>query len=347
MTALRRLALGVAAVLGLAAATPAAYPAGYELQGLYLDHGIARVFSDRKWGVLVEDRRGGIFRVLGWPLMVLPLSAARYVPPAPAIEPDLVPGARIARGHRNIRSAWLARPTERYRHGVFGSAVEAGALIAVDAVGTAHTLVLEADAVFEDREARIVDVDGDRRDEIVVVKAYADRGAALAIYRLDRDGLVLAAETPPIGRPQRWLNPIGVADLDGDGKPELAVVETPHIGGVVVIYRYERGVLRELARRPGYSNHAMGALHQGLAAIADLDGDGVADLVVPTANRRALEVLSFKGGEFRTLYRTEYTLGEVVTDVIAADIDRDDRLDLAFGLSNRAVMVVFNRIAAE
>lgn len=36
-----------------------------------------------------------------------------------------------------------------------------------------------------------------------------------------------------------------------------------------------------------------------------------------------------------------------MTDVIAADIDRDERLDLAFGLSNRAVMVVFNRIAAE
>lgn len=69
--------------------------------------------------------------------------------------------------------------------------------------------------------------------------------------------------------------------------------------------------------------------------------------MVPTADRRALEVLSFKGGAFRTLYKTDYTLGEVVTDVIAADIDRDERLDLAFGLSNRAVMVVFNRIAAE
>lgn len=345
MTALRCLAFAIAAVLGSAAAAPAG-PTGYQLQGLYLDHGVARIFSDRKWGVLVEDRRGGIYRVLGWPLMLLPLGA-RYVPPVPAIEPDLVPGARVARGHRNIRSAWLARPTERYRHGVFGSTAEAGALFAVDAVGTLHMLELEAAAVFEDREARILDVDGDRRDEIVVVKAYADRGAALAVYRLERDGLVLAGETPPIGRPQRWLNPIGVADLDGDGKPEIAVVETPHIGGIVVIYRYERGHFRELARRPGYSNHAMGALHQGLATIADLDGDGVAELAVPTANRRALEVLSFKGGEFRTLYQTEYVLGEVVTDVIAADIDRDGRLDLTFGLSNRAVMVVFNRVAAE
>jgi len=346
MTTLRYLALGIAAVLGSAATAPAG-PAGYQLQGLYLDHGVARVFSDRKWGVLVEDRRGGIHRVLGWPLMVLPLGATRYTPPAPALEPDLVPGARVARGHRNIRAAYLARPTERYRHGVFGSTVEAGALVAVDAVGTVHTLELAADAVFEDRDARIVDVDGDRRDEIVVVKAYADRGAALAVYRLDRAGLALAAETPPIGRPQRWLNPIGVADLDGDGRPGLALVETPHIGGSIVVYRYERGVLRELARRPGYSNHAMGSPYQGLATIADFDGDGVADLVVPTADRRALEVLSFKGGAFRTLYKTDYTLGEVVTDVIAADIDRDERLDLAFGLSNRAVMVVFNRIAAE
>ncbi|PMR68583.1 hypothetical protein CR158_22340 [Halomonas heilongjiangensis] len=37
--------------------------------------------------------------------------------------------------------------------------------------------------------------------------------------------------------PNRWLNPVGVADLSGNGEAEIAAVTTPHIGGVLRVYR--------------------------------------------------------------------------------------------------------------
>ena len=44
-----------------------------------------------------------------------------------------------------------------------------------------------------------------------------------------------SAATPFIGTPRRWLAPVGVADLDGDGRAEIAYVETPHRDKVLML----------------------------------------------------------------------------------------------------------------
>jgi hypothetical protein len=66
------------------------------------------------------------------------------------------------------------------------------------------------------------------------------------------------AQSAPIGAPNRWLNPVGVADLDGDGVAEIAAVTTPHIGGVLRIYRRTGEVLAEVTSLAGFSNHEYG-----------------------------------------------------------------------------------------
>ena len=72
---------------------------------------------------------------------------------------------------------------------------------------------LSANSVFEDRKPRLADLDGDGTDEIIVVRSYLDRGAALSIVKLKAEGLEIVAETPAIGRANRWLNPAGIAVL--------------------------------------------------------------------------------------------------------------------------------------
>lgn len=245
------------------------------------------------------------------------LSAVVLIAASPPSRPaDALPGSRPAHGNGEIAVVWLVGPTDRYDHGVLGDGLEASGLRAVvrppraerSGVGKASVVevTLPPDMVFEDVSPRLADVDGDGRDEIIVVRSRLDSGAALAVYRLENDGeprLSLMAETAPLGTAHRWLNPIGVADFDGDGRPEIALVRTPHIGGVLEFHRFENGSLVKLGEMAGYSNHAIGSSELRLSAIADMDGDGIADVVLPTADRRAVAVVGFAGGTPRESYR--------------------------------------------
>ena len=102
--------------------------------------------------------------------------------PAEAKPPeDALPDGRIATGPGDIARAWLAEPTTRYDHGILGDKIEAGSLVIETRDGKRQTVRLNTDAVFEDLEPRIADLDRDGHDEIVVVKSYLKRGSSLAV----------------------------------------------------------------------------------------------------------------------------------------------------------------------
>lgn len=239
--------------------------------------------------------------------VAVPVSAASPVP-APA---DALPAARTAFGNKDILYAWLVKPADRYPHGVFGDPSAAAGLRVMFRDGRTAEVTLPADQVFEDLEPRIVDVDGDGRDEVMVVRSRLDKGAALAIYgekeACDGDAagrtLALLGETRPIGQPNRWLNPVAVADFDGDGRPEIALIRTPHLGGVLEIHRLSEGRLIKSAELAGYSNHVFGSRTLRLAAAADMNGDGAPEIVVPTQDRRSVAVIRFSADGLQEIRR--------------------------------------------
>lgn len=250
---------------------------------------------------------------------------------------DALPDGHPALGTNDIAEAWLIAPTDRYGHGVLGDAIEAGGLRAVLRDGTSADFLLDKDSVFEDLRPRLADFDGDGRDEIIVVRSYLNAGAALSVFGA-RDGqLALLAETAPIGQPHRWLNPVGAGDFDGDGRREIAYVETPHIGGILRIVALEEGRLVEKGARRGVSNHAIGSRALQLSAILDFDGDGSDDILIPAQGRKSLVILSFAGGAFREL--ASIVVPEPVNaDFAVGDLDGNGRDDVSIPLGARRAL---------
>lgn len=117
------------------------------------------------------------------------------------------------------------------------------------------------------------------------------------LIRLSGDHLETSAESPAVGTPMRWQNPVGVMDLDGDGRAEIASVITPHIGGTLKLYRREGARLVEMAALDGFSNHVLGSTELGLSAHQTVAGQ--VRLLVPDNSRRQLRVIEFTSGLLR------------------------------------------------
>ena len=145
-------------------------------------------------------------------------------------------------------------PTDRYDHAVLGDAMQWGGLDLTTASGQVLRVTLPESRVFEDVTTRLADLDGDGDREVIVVETDIARGAMLAVY--DASGRVAA--TAPFGETHRWLAPAGIADLDGDGRIEIAYVDRPHLARELVVVRLEGAELIELARLAGLTNHRIG-----------------------------------------------------------------------------------------
>lgn len=205
-----------------------------------------------------------------------------------------LPDSRVASGAGDIARAWFAEPTDRYDHGILGDKLEAAALVIVRRDGTRQTLTLKPEAVFEDLEPRIVDLDGDGRDEIVLIKSSLSQGSSLAVVGLRKGRYEIVAETPPLGAPHRWLDVAGIADFTSAGTKQIALVRQPHVVGELQLWSYDGRRLRQLAAIADAANHIAGTRAIDMDAVADFDGDGVADLAVPSLDRRRLRFVGFR-----------------------------------------------------
>lgn len=196
--------------------------------------------------------------------------------------------------------AWLTGPTTRYAHGALGDDIEASGFI-VAHNGKQLSFELGEQHVFEDRRVRLLQLDRDAEPEAVIIRSHIAEGASIAVYDLGQDKVSLKAETPNIGTANRWLNIVGFGDFTGRGKTEIAAVVTPHLAGSLRIYEIEGQHVVELARIDGYTNHINGTRDLDLAKIADRNGDGVVDVILPRIRSGSEAVVTFAGGAAREL----------------------------------------------
>ncbi|MEM6372367.1 MAG: VCBS repeat-containing protein [Pseudomonadota bacterium] len=192
---------------------------------------------------------------------------------------------------QTVTAARYAAPTDRYAHGILGDPIEWGALELTLSSGDVRRFVLPVDHVFEDVAPRLADLDGDGAPEVIVVETDVSAGGALAVY--GPRGKI--AETPHIGTRNRWLAPIGAADLDGDGAIEIAFIDRPHLAKTLRVWRYAAGGLREVASLQGFTNHRIGEV--------DIAGgvrtcNGIPEMIVASANWSRLVSVSWVDAAF-------------------------------------------------
>lgn len=264
-----------------------------------------RGLRDQPLAVVWGDAGGAVLALKGKAVQILPLSGGSGDLIALEKAPKAIPASRIAAA--GPFTVALSEDTRADGHTALGSPVHAAAVTITERrpvepgpgpkpVPSVTTRVAAGPgAVFEDREVRLADLDRDGTPEIVVVKSYLDRGAALAVIGR-RDGLwSIIAETPPAGSPGTWLNPAAIADFAGTGGLQIALVRQPEGDAVLELWAYEGGALTKRAEKAGFSNHAPGESAQSLAAPV-ARSKGLVELAIPSGDRRAIALVSFKAG---------------------------------------------------
>jgi hypothetical protein len=182
--------------------------------------------------------------------------------------------------------------------------------------------------VFEDLVPVIAPIAGSPTPAILVARSAAGQGAAPVALGLRDGGLVLLSQGPSFGQSNRWTHLIGAADLSADGVPEVVAVATPHLDGLLTAYRRAGGALVAIASAAGFASHVIGSRNLEQALIADLDGDGLPEVVLPRHSREVLAGLELRGDRFVERWAVDFK-SPVTSNLVAADLDGDGLLDLA------------------
>lgn len=123
-------------------------------------------------------------------------------------------------------------------------------------------------------------------------------------------------------------NGMAVADVNGDGMPDLAIVSGEAQGEVAVVFGIGAGGFAGAAPSPYITGAASRAVR-----IADLDGNGSLDLVTANRDDGTISVLLSAGsGIFSPA--VNYPAGQAPVDLTLADFNGDGNLDVAVANRN-------------
>jgi hypothetical protein len=180
---------------------------------------------------------------------------------------------------------------------------------------------------FQTASLAVADVNGDGQLDLVVANTCASAGSfgcrngSVGVLLGNGDGTFKKAVTYPAGF---FPISVAVADVNGDGKPDVVVTNNQDNGNgsVGVLLGNGDGTFASVA------NYASGGFSPQSVAVADLNGDGKLDVLVSNSSSNNVGVLLGNGdGTFRAplIYSTG---GNTPLSVAIADLNGDGKPDL-------------------
>lgn len=235
----------------------------------------------------------------------------------------------------NGRLLFLSHPSDRYTHGVLGDKLEGTGITLVETdpePRVLRTISIPEPDVIEGIYPTWTDMNMDGQLEIIVTLSNVQDGARVVAFR--EDGSLLA-EGPVLGAGYRWRHQLLAAPFGTPGENLLAVVRTPHIGGVLEFYRLNANKLEIVSTVNGVSTHSIGSRNLFTAQAGDFDNDGRIELLAPDQNHTRLGIVSMDSESIAWINLD----AELVTNLAAvASIDTEG-VFLAGGLSNNLLRI--------
>ncbi len=193
------------------------------------------------------------------------------------------------------------------------------------------------------------DLDGDGLPDVVVSE---NGGNAISIYRnttIPGSGIISLAPRVDLPTPARPFGRPVIGDLNGDGKPDIAV--PIYSGGLISVFQNisTPGAITASSFGPRVDLSAGGEILQ--VFIADVDGDGRPDLIAASQSANALEVFRNVGtngvlnaGSFAP--RVDFSLGSSTDPVGIAvgDLDGDGRPELVASGNGSSSLAIFRNL---
>ncbi len=185
------------------------------------------------------------------------------------------------------------------------------------------------------------DLDNDGRLDIVM----ADHSNKVTVYRnTSTTGSISFAAGIVVPLGSGSSRGIAIADLDGDGRADMAVTNQN---------QSQMAVFRNLSSGPGNINFntaqsfATGSLPYGVA-ITDLDGDGKADIAVANASSASFSVFrnTSTPGNITLAAKTDFTTGIAPYNLAVVDLDDDGLEEIAVTNSNSNTLSLFENTSS-
>ena len=267
------------------------------------------------------------------------IEIADFTPPKKEKRPRrILRDGLVTKSDKNIKQAWLYKQTLDYDHEILGDNIEAKAIALLLQNDKKVTYSLDENHVFEDRKIRLYDINGDGQEEMFVIKTHLEKGASLAMFEVKDEKITQTATTGYLNRSYRWLNVVGFSDLNGNGKQNIALIKTPHIGGILTIYEFEKNALKEIYSRYGFTNHYIGSRELDMSAVADFDDDKMDEMVLVDMKAKKIKIVSFKNNKYKEL-KTINNDSKINSAIIITDLDNDGYKEIIYTLRNKKLII--------